>query len=107
MRILSQREQYPHRMAALNFNHIEDNLYWAKGDHHNYLINPPANGVSNRTRNRPGPDDAFLLHTRPTNTDDSLGQRPRIWDYHSAHPSMEEAQAAAEQHHAGGGDGGH
>lgn len=98
---MSQAEQFPLRTAALSFAPIEDNLHWAKGDHHNYLINPPSGGVPSRERGRPGPNDAYLLHTRPGNQDDSVGQRPAIWEFHSAHPSMEAAQAAAERHNTG------
>lgn len=103
MRILSQSEQFPLRTASLQFAPMEDNLHWAKGDHHNYLINPPAEGVSNRLKNRPGPADAFLLHTKPQLPVGEHGnpQGNPVWEFHSAHPSMESAQAAAERHNGG------
>jgi hypothetical protein len=88
MKILKQAEQY---QTPRSLDWQKDAQYSiASGNTHKYLIAPPqADPASQRLR--PGPRDAYLLHTR---THDHAG----AWGYHSQHPSLESAAAAAERH---------
>jgi hypothetical protein len=90
MKILKQAEQYQ-TPRSLDWK-SDMGANFADGNTHKYLIDPPqAHPASQRLR--PGPRDAYLLHT---NTHDLAG----AWKYHSPHPSLESAAAAAERHNA-------
>lgn len=101
MRILKQAESFAYRTAAALQFTPTGGLLLAHGEHYDYLIDPP--GVV-KERGRPGKTSDYLLHTkerRPIGAHGNPEGNP-VWTLHSAHPSMEEAMAAAGRHQQGG-----